>query len=890
MIVAWARHTGEDDPEGAGVVNYLCNPVVRKPSPDGSGRVLRRRDPPPEILRGDPGLMRQAIRAVDFKRKYSSAVLSFERGDVDIARFNSGDSVLREQIDGVMRAFESAAFAGIAEEHRPPCLWTTHTDTGRLELNFCTPRAILSGDGRIKSINPSPPGAANRAIWDAFRDVMNCRYGWADPEDPRRARLAAVPDWIAKIAAGAERAGETTKKNLATEVAALAEAAFAAGEIHSRTDLIEKLRAKGVQIPRVGRDYITLVNAEGKRVRVRGRLFSESFVSREAFDPLSADAAPRLVLDECVDRLNGLVNARAKFHRLRYGGPEWEVPAVPPPNVSPIPTAIESPPITSVKSSAAIAKSLCNPSDTGDAPAADLGNAEIEAVEPDPLRKARYKARLFLVIFGMTLPDELLMALRRIDRTTRTVRLVDGAVVTDHGERISASKTSQMAVKLMIAEAQAKGWAEITVKGSPEFQRLAVVEAVRAGIAVASPELRDLFRQEEARWKELKHGQFDPDGARIAANHLPDPGGVRGAGDGINAAARRLNEADGFLGVAVRRAEQSARRRVNRPRQGRPDLARIKTEVDLRAVAARLGFLVDERASDRNHIAMRHPDGTKLIVGMSAAGHRVFSSNAGRQGTAIDLLQWRTGATVAEAASQLQSLLGAPPSELPELPAQSYPAPRKATGNTEGAAAEWREASVTTRCAFLEQERGISAETLAAPRFRETFRVDGHHNAVFPYHLSGGLVGVERRNRPAPSSKRSFRAYTAGALPGMWMSRPDAADGRLVVVESPIDAMAHYELSSPDERTTTRYLAIRNGIPHEELRAVMARLPTGMMVVSACDNDAAGRAHAEKIKVAAIEAGRDFTTEAPPAPAGDWNEALRQQQQLAFRSQSYPRR
>lgn len=106
------------------------------------------------------------------------------------------------------------------------------------------------------------------------------------------------------------------------------------------------------------------------------------------------------------------------------------------------------------------------------------------------------------------------------------------------------------------------------------------------------------------------------------------------------------------------------------------------------------------------------------------------------------------------------------------------------------------------------------------------------------------------------------------------MSRPDAADGRLVVVESPIDAMAHYELSTPDERATTRYLAIRNGVPQDELRAVMSRLPAGMMVVSACDNDAAGRAYTEKIKAAAIEAGRDFTTEAPPAPAGDWNEAL----------------
>ncbi len=886
MLVAWSKHTGADDPGGNGVVNYLCNAAVWKTSLNGNGRVLLHRNPAPEILRGDPGLMRQAIRSIDFKHRYSSAVLSFEREDVDIARFNTGDPVLREQIDRVIRAFEAAAYAGIAEEHRPPCLWTTHTDTGRLELNFCAPRAILAGDGRIKSINPSPPGGANQKLWDAFRDVMNARYGWADPEDPRRARLTAVPDWVSKIAAAAERAGGVPKENIAVEAAELAEAAFAAGEIRSRDELIEKLRGNGVQIPRVGKGYITLMNDQGKRFRLRGRLFSESFISPEALGPISTDATPRLVLDECTQRLNRLVNARAKFHRLRYGGPEWETSEIPPPNVSPVPTAIDTPPIIPAPKSEK-AKLLCDQDGVGDTPILDLGNAEIEVVEPDPVRKAHYKAHLFLVIFGMTLPEELLMALRRIDRNTRTVRLIDGAVVTDHGERISASKTSELAVKLMIAEAQAKGWKEITVKGAPEFQRLAICEAVRAGISVSNPELSGLFREEEARWRELKDEQFDADGARAPANRLPDAGGVRGPSDGINAVARRLSDAGGLLGVAVRRTEQSARRRVNRPRQGRPDLARIKTEVDLRSVAARLGFLVDERASDQNHTAMRHPDGTKLIVGMSATGHWVFSSNAGRQGTAIDLLQWRTGATVAEAASQLQSLLIAPPSE---TPAQApLPAPRKKEGNAKLAAEEWSSATVATYCAFLEQERGISAATLVSLRFRGTFRVDSHHNAVFPYHLASGLVGVERRNRPAPGSERSFRAYTAGALPGMWMSRPDAADSRLVVVESPIDAMAHYELSSPDERTTTRYLAIRNGVPHDELRAVIARLAAGMMVVSACDNDAAGRAYAEKIKAAAIEAERDFANETPPAPAVDWNEALTRQA-MGLRQSSRPQR
>lgn len=871
MIILWAKYTGSDDPDGRGVVQYLCAETVPKPLASGSGTERVRRTPPPEILRGDPGLMRQAITAVPFQCRYSSAVLSFEKSDIDVDAFNAGDRELRHRVTEVIKTFEATAFAGISEEHRPPTLWTTHTHTGRLELNFCSPRAILAGDGRIRSINCHPPVAGSRALWDAYRDVCNSRFGWADPGDPRRARLASLPSWVQKIAAEAKRAGNMDRQHFAEEMVDWAEAAFSAGEIQSRDDLLSQLRAKGVEITRVGRDYVTLVKGEGKPVRVRGRIFSAAFTSPEALKP-SENTPPRLVLSDCIDRYAAHVKERADFNRERYCGPEWNLPAAPPADTPPIPLAIETPEPRLTR--AVNAKSL-GPEPCGPQSQTTLGDATIEVDEPSLERRTRYKATLFLVVFGMTLPDELLMSLRWIDRNSRTVRLADGAVVVDHGERISSSKTSAMAVQLMIAEARAKGWESIKLTGTDEFQRLAIAEAVRAGIAVSNPELSSIYQQEVERRKEEDDGrQLDPHGARAFAVQQStacggggDRGSPRATARRIDDAARRVGEATYFLG-----------RRVNRLRWERPDTERIKTEIDLHSLAAQLGFALDESASDRNHSVMRHPDGTKLIIGTSSAGHWVFSSNQGRQGTAIDLLQWRTGATVSEALKKLQAQLNAATVE--SSPTRAVARPRKpSAGNSELAKSEWLSAKATTRCAFLEQTRGISHETLASKRFADTFRVDDHHNAVFPYLAQTGLVGVERRNRPSAEGGRSFKAYTAGAAPGVWSSQGTADDWRVVIVESPIDAMAHYQLSLPADREGTRYLAIRNGISAELLKATMVGLPDGMVVVSACDADAAGAAYAEKIEAAAIEAGRDFAIEPPPGPAKDWNEALLLSQQ-----------
>ncbi len=881
MMVMWSKHTGADDPDGISVTDYMEAETVWKPKPEG-GRERIRRVPPPEVLKGDAVLMRQAIRAVPFQCRYSSAVLSFERDDIDVAAFNAGEPEARRRVAEVIREFENTAYAGIPEEHRPPTFWTTHTHTGRLELNFCAPRAILNGSGQLRSINPHPPGRESIRLFDAFRDVFNARYGWADPEDPRRARLVKVPNWIQKIAAEAKRAGKDTKKQIAEMVAEYAEAALADGKIQSRDDLIAQLRAAGIDVARVGKDYVTLVNEAGVRMRLRGRLFSSDFTCPQALQPV-AEPGSRLFLPECEELLTEHLERRARFHQLRYGGPEWAPPEITtgPDEAPPLARLIEpdapAEVIARARQLGHIATARPTPSRPGDRPAPRRHHGDGE-IKPDTKRQ-RYRVRLWVLIFGGVLPEELFTAIRWIDRDTRTVRLADGAVVIDHGDRISGTRTTDLAVKLMIAEALAKGWTSISINGSVEFKRLALAEAVRAGLTIANPELHPLVQREQtAMTKENSHDQRPhADGTRTAADGQPTAKGSGRARAAAERADRRLDDALERTRQANGALGRRARSGVTRIHEvGEVEL--FKRDIDLCAVAATLGFAEDVRAGDRNHRVMRHDDGTKLVIGVSKANHWVFSSNAGQAGTVVDLLCWREALGLGQIRQRLRPWIGEatrPHVDVKLYTPRSKPAPMPA--DTMKALAEWETATPGVRSNFLEKSRGIAPETLASQRFADTFRVDERKNAVFPYRDGAGtIVGTERRNRPSPGSDRSFKIYTAGAMPGIWTSNGAPADTRLVIVESPIDAMSHWQMLCAEEQAITRYAAIRSGFRDEDLMAIIRTMPVGAEVVSACDRDAAGDAYSTKIAAAAQRAGRPCRDGRPEN--GDWNDVLRQRQ------------
>lgn len=316
-------------------VGYPIDEAVYKP--DGNGRQRFQRVPAPEVLIGDPVLMRAAIRIAPGQHKYRSLVISFAEGDIDVKAFNAGSREARVTVEKVLGLYCEIAFAGIPKPFRPPILVATHTHCGNLELNIVIPRWIRRSDGERRAFNPDPPGFASRDDFDAFEDLLNTEYGWSDPRDPARRQLFTLPGFLAKKRASVQRSGgewqPTTREIICDRIAE----AVLAKEIKSRAD-VELWLAKhtpeyNMTVLKVADHHIT-IGAEDAlardRIKLSGVIFSRDFLSPEALTPkgmvLDKKArAARLV--DAAARLQVGWERRAAFNLDRYGLWQWPDPA-----------------------------------------------------------------------------------------------------------------------------------------------------------------------------------------------------------------------------------------------------------------------------------------------------------------------------------------------------------------------------------------------------------------------------------------------------------------------------------------------------------------------------------------------------------------------------------
>jgi|MDTD01.1.fsa_nt_gb hypothetical protein len=295
---------------GAGPVNYLIDREVvaydenRNAIRDASGAVqMLARDPLPEVLHGNPDLTRGLIDACPHQWSYRAGVMAF----------TAEDAPSDDQQRSVIEAFERLAFAGLEPDQRD-ILWVRHTHEQRVELHFVTPRMELESG---RSLNIAPPGY--RKHYDALRDVLNKEFGWSDPLAPERAREAV--SLIESVRRGEAR---TLIHDWITD-------RVEAGSIHDRPSMMSALEGAGFDLPRQGKNYITVRDPEtDERWRLKGDIFHEDWTRQKTLERAlerGAGATPSrsgsrldgLTLEELQDRLRGSVERLARYNRERFG-------------------------------------------------------------------------------------------------------------------------------------------------------------------------------------------------------------------------------------------------------------------------------------------------------------------------------------------------------------------------------------------------------------------------------------------------------------------------------------------------------------------------------------------------------------------------------------------
>lgn len=297
------------------------------------------------------------------------------------------------------------------------------------------------------------------------------------------------------------------------------------------------------------------------------------------------------------------------------------------------------------------------------------------------------------------------------------------------------------------------------------------------------------------------------------------------------------------------------------------ELERFKTEIDLRAYAAGLGYVWDRKESWRGSSVLRHPNGDKVIVKLDRDQHYVYFSvrNESDNGSIIDFVQRRKAYNLGQVRQELRPWIGKP-APSPAL----FPVLQPTTKDRLAVERQYRLMKDVERHAYLEQERRLPVETLISPRFTGRIKTDARGNAVFGHFDGEGLCGYEIKNT-------GYTGFARGGEKGLWLSQSESTDNRLVLCESAIDALSYATLLPS---LHTQYASLGGQMNPKQpalLKTLFLQLPTDAEVIAATDADADGRAYAQLIATLLRETARhDLRFQRQEPTVGkDWNDVLR---------------
>ena len=260
---------------GSGPIDYLL------------GRHRDRKDA--RILHGDPVLTEQLINTTKYQQKYKAGVLSFEE---------QADYLTQEQKRDIMLGFEKTLFVGL-DPDQYDILWVEHSDKeGRLELNFVIPGQELRSGKRLQ---PFYAGADLVRV-NAYKNIINTRYGLSSPNEPERKRLvnpytdnANKPDdYTGKPEHKMFREQQQevdiikhpkSRQALKDAINRLMLAYVADRIVTNRHHVVQRLQFLGLEIKRQTKQSISLAHPDLKtNVRLKGELYHEDFNALD-FEP-----------------------------------------------------------------------------------------------------------------------------------------------------------------------------------------------------------------------------------------------------------------------------------------------------------------------------------------------------------------------------------------------------------------------------------------------------------------------------------------------------------------------------------------------------------------------------------------------------------------------------
>ena len=821
LVKFFARGVGK----GSGPVEYIT-----RPDSPNTGKL---REPAPEVIRGNPEITTRLIDGLDFKYKYNSGVLSFA---ID-------DAPTEKEQQAIIDSFEEYAFAGINFDAYNT-LWVRHTHTGndRVELHFVTPKVELDTG---KSLNIAPPGW--HGYFKPWQTYWNIKENWARPDDLTRKRIYE-PGYQALIDAEKQRAGLTASPDPKKQLTEYITQRIEAGLITNRDDIIGSFTQLGLEIPRQGENYITVLNPEDQqRYRLKGGIYEASWrlggqPEKENLSPeqtLTGNSRSRTptteittgdteerTLEQLQSRILELASARASYHHSRYGGS--------PPIYQKILGQTMDVDISRSRESLSgyLRRKL----------GADRILIPANDSQTDPIRSSRAKNQTTTANLEPTQrpnprDNNLLYRQRDIHHPTpiptTDPRLgMPGTTLLQSG--VDYEPTRESTEEILSTASK-----RIQTANRNTFSSVrAGHEAVRAAEQTATESSQQLERTSE---------ELEQTNQQLLQYHQQ-------------------------IHLNLERGRRDKRRKR------KAELEFFKTQINLAEYAQSFGYQYTSKTSSRNSAVLRHDDGDKIIVATDTDGHGIYFSvrDDRDNGTIIDFISYRRNLNLGEIRLELRNWLDQPTPQSSEFTPVNKPQPLTSDRiSVIKAASSFK---VVEQHPYLEQ-RGIKQAIQKSDRFSGTVAIDSRGNAIFPHYDKDGLTGYSVKNS-------NFTGFSSGGTKTLWQSNQKQSDRSLVITESAIDALSYHQLFG-SKNPHTRYIATGGTISNYQLELIETAMKEitslGGEIVIATDNDHLGNKMAKTLVEVAPENSQVYRHK--PQHSKDWNEVIENQWQKELNQQ-----
>ena len=805
LVKFFARGVGK----GSGPVEY----ITRLDSPN-TGQL---REPAPEVIRGNPELTTQLIDGLDFQYKYNSGVLSFA----------VEDAPTEKEQQAIIDSFEEYAFAGINPDAYNT-LWVRHTHTGsdRVELHFVTPKVELDTG---KSLNIAPPGW--HGYFKPWQTYWNIKEDWARPDDLSRQRIYQ-PGYQALIDAEKQRGGMLASPDPKQQLTDYITQRIEAGLVTNRDDIVQSFAEIGLEIPRQGKNYVTVVDPDtNNRYRLKGGIYEASWRlggqsqeedyrreqtpgadsrSRTTGTTATTEDPKQKDLDQLQSRIRELAESRASYHISRYGGE--------PPNLQKIlePTMDLAISYSRESLSGYLGRKL----------GSDLLLVDANYPETNPTRSAK-------------------------PRDLTTTRNPEPSPEPNPWDKDRRNQQRDIHYPAPIPTTNPR----LDVPGStlPETRVRVNHERTRESTeAINTTASEGIQRTNNESRKQIRTGY---EAVRVAEQAAKE------SSERLEQTSRRLDQ----LHRKIHRDLERGRRGLDLKRK--EELEKFKTQINLVEYAQSQGYQYISQVSSRNSAVLRHESGDKIVVATDTDGHGVYFSvfDEADNGTIIDFVQNRHQVGLKEVRKELRNWHWSPRTKTAKFTPRDKPQPINSNRlEIIKAASNFK---VVQSHPYLDK-RGIKQSTLKCDRFMGTVAVDNRGNAIFPHYDQDGITGFTAKND-------NYTGFSKGGTKALWRSKPQSNDRRLVIVESAIDALSYHQLFS-DKNPHTLYISTGGTISSTQLdliKTAMADMTKiGGEIVIATDNDRAGNKLAQTLAKEAPT--KSNISRNVPKQGKDWNELL----------------